>query len=552
MSEAVALYRRAALAECWRLASLIDRNPFSPTRGSFSRTHWGWKFEDFPFPRLQEGLYALARLHALDSPDNPFFERDDVSLWIQWGLEYWLSRQHANGAFDEAYPNEQCLAATAFSSFYVGHAFLLHRERVPAEMQGRVVDALRRAGDWLVVNDETHGVLSNHLAVAVSALELIARVGGDARHSQRAREYLQRILAHQSAEGWMKEYDGADIGYGSHGFFYLAAYWQMTGCDKTLAALQRFARFLAYFVHPDGTVGGEYSSRNTEFYYPAGFEILAPHCPASAGIAVHMRRSLAERRACGLWAMDLFNFMPVLNNLLFAMDAVNEGAPADAVACERPPFSKYFAQSGLWVVNSERCYVVVGLSKGGTVSLFDKDQRRLAARHAGVVALAGKRRFTSQDYTLDPAVTWSADGQTATVQVAWKNYNQIVFSPLLFIAFRTFNLSLGRVPAVSRWLKQLLVRVLIARKHRPPIGHRRAVRVSADSVHIEDEISAPAPVDQLVVAAQFTSIHMGSSMYADVRSVEGSAATTAFPCKGRVRLFGTLSTAGAQWRSEAN
>ena len=201
MSEGVALYRRAALAECWRLASLIDRNPFSPTRGSFSRTHWGWKFEDFPFPRLQEGLYALARLHALDAPDNPFFERDDVSHWIQWGLEYWLTRQHANGAFDEAYPFEQCLAATAFSSFYVGHAFLRHRERVPAELQVRVVDALRRAGDWLVVNDETHGVLSNHLAVAVSALELIARVGGDARHSQRAREYLQRILSHQSAEG---------------------------------------------------------------------------------------------------------------------------------------------------------------------------------------------------------------------------------------------------------------------------------------------------------------------------------------------------------------
>ncbi len=308
----------------------------------------------------------------------------------------------------------------------------------------------------------------------------------------------------------------------------------------------------SYFVHPDGTLGGEYSSRNTEFYYPAGFEILAAHCPASAGIAAHMRRSLAERRACGLWAMDLFNFMPMLNNLLFAMDAVDEAAPAAQVACERAPFSRYFAQSGLWVVNSEHFYVIVGLSKGGTVSLFDKARRRLAARHAGVVALAGDRRFTSQDYTLEPAVTWSDDGRTATLQVPWKNFNQSVFSPLLFLAFRAFNLSFGRVPAVSRWLKQVLVRVLIARKRRPAILHQRVVRLLPDGVRIEDELAIPANVESLVVASQFTSIHMGSSMYADVRSVEGSTGLKAFPCYERMRLVGTLITAGAHWRSEAN
>ena len=354
MSTNANTYRSTALAECWRLTSLVDRNPFSATRGSLSRTHWAWKFEDFPFPRLQEGLYALARLYALPGDDNAFFERPDVTCWIEWGLDYWISRQHANGAFDEAYPFEQCLAATAFTSFYVGHAFVYHREKLSSALQIRVIDALRRAGDWLLDNDETHGLLSNHLAVAVAALELIARVGGAARHSRRARQFLERILSHQSAEGWMKEYDGADIGYGTHCFFYLASYWQMTDCDDTLAALRRFAQFLAYFVHPDGTVGGEYSSRNTEFFYPAGFEILAAECPASAGIAARMRRSIAERRVCGAWAMDIFNFMPMLNNLLFAMDACKDGVAADPVACERAPFSKYFAESGLWVVNSER------------------------------------------------------------------------------------------------------------------------------------------------------------------------------------------------------
>lgn len=549
---AVEIYRRAVLAESWRLTSLLDRNPFSATRGSLSRTHWAWKFEDFPFPRLQEGVYALARLYALPGADNVLFERPDVTCWIEWALDYWVARQHANGAFDEAYPFEQCLAATAFTSFYVGNAFVRHREHLSPALQRRVTEALRRAGDWLVGNDETHGVLSNHLAVAVAALELIARVCGDARHSQRARELLQRIFAHQSAEGWMKEYDGADIGYGTHGFFYLASYWEMTACPQTLAALQRFARFLAYFVHPDGTIGGEYSSRNTEFYYPAGFEILAAECSASAGIAAHLRRAVAERRVCGVWAMDAFNFMPMLNNLLFAMDAIKEGVASEPVACERPPFSRYFEECGLWVVNSQRHYAIMGLSKGGTVSLFDKQQRRLAARHSGLVATAGRRRFTSQDYTLRPSVTWSEDGQTARMEVPWKHFDQVVFSPMLFIGFRLFNLSLGRVPAMSRWLKQALVHVLIARRRRPPIVHRRTLRMSAETLHIDDDIALPAGVERLLAAAQFASIHMGSALYTDVRALEGSTVTTAWPAKERVRLTATLDLTGARWRMESD
>lgn len=547
---AAEIYRRAALVESWRLTSLLDRNPFSVTRGSFSRTHWGWKFADFPFPRLQEGLYALARLYDLPGTDNALFARSDVSCWIEWGLEYWLSRQHANGSFDEAYPFEQCLAATAFTSFYVGHAFLRHREHLSPGLQRRVPEALGRAGDWLVANDETHGVLSNHLAVAVAGLELVARLSGDPRHSQRARALLQRIFAHQSSEGWMKEYDGADIGYGTHGVFYLASYWEMTGCEETLVALRRFARFLAHFVHPDGTLGGEYASRNTEFYYPAGFEILAAACPASAGIAAYMRDALRARRVCGAWGMDTFNFMPMLNNLLFAMDAAKDGLACEPVACQRAPFSKYFEDSGLWVVNDQRHYAVIGLSKGGTVSLFDKQERRLAARHSGLVATAGIRRFTSQDYTRKPPVIWSDDGQTVQLPVPWTTFRQVVFSPLLFIAFRLFTLSFGRLPTLSRWLKQVLVHVLIARRRRPPIVHWRTLHVHAGTIHIEDDITLPAGVDHLRAAAQFASIHMGSAGYTDVRALEGSTETMTWPATGRVRLHATLDLSGARWQME--
>src|SRR5262249_11581648 len=199
---------------------------------------------------------------------------------------------------------------------------------------------------------ETHGLLSNHLGVAVAALEQSARAFDQPRYAARARFFLDRIFSHQSSEGWMREYDGADIGYGTHGFFYLAAYWKMTGCAQTAAALDRCAGFLGHFVHPDGTIGGEYASRNTEFYYPAGLEMMAAVSPASASIAAALRGAVRDREVCGVWSMDDFNLMPMLNNLLFAADAAADLPAAPPLPCAAAPGRSYFAEAGLWIVNT--------------------------------------------------------------------------------------------------------------------------------------------------------------------------------------------------------
>lgn len=542
-------YCTLVLAETWRLISLIDRNPHSPTRGSMSRTHWAWKFEDFPFPRMQEGVYALCRLHDLNDESNPLFQSSDVAQWIEWGFEYWVSRQHSNGAFDEAYPNEQCLAATAFTIFYLGSAYLICKERLPHALRTRLEHCFTSAGEWLCRNDETHGLLSNHLAVAVAGLAITERICGQPKFGDRARIFLDRIFSHQSDEGWMQEYDGADIGYGTHGFFYLAVYWQMTGCAKTLAALSRFAEFLTYFIHPDGTIGGEYSSRNTEFFYPAGFEILAAQCPHSRAIAVFMRQELAERRPCGLWAMDAFNFMPLLNSLLFAADAAGDFSEATPLPWQGTPFTRIYREAGLWVVNAEHYYAVIGLSKGGTVSVFDKTKRKLAARHSGYFTQWHGKTYASQDYTLHPNVCWSADQRSAELQVPWKGVSHTVFSPSLFICFRLFTLTLGRFPAVSRGVKNLLVRVLIRRKHRPPIDHKRRIECMARGISITDEMRFPSGIDAIVAAPQFTTIHMGSSMYCDTRSLRGSTCICTFPVASltTVKIAGTLTLDGMSW-----
>jgi hypothetical protein len=539
-------YLDLALQQAPRLVSLIDRNPHSRTRGSFSRTHWAWKFSDFPYPRLQEGVYALSQLFAIGHPQNPLYQAPAVPQWIAWGLEYWADRQHGNGAFDEAYPNEQCLAATAFTTFYLGSVYLEWRSRLDEQLQQTLDRTFTRAGEWLCTNDETHGLLSNHLGVAVAALEIMARLCQRPDFSARAQMFRDRILTHQSSDGWMQEYDGADIGYGTHGFFYLAAYWQMTGCAATLGGLRRFAAFLRYFVHPDGTLGGEYSSRNTEFCYPAGFEILAPVCEHSAALARAMRDSLATSRACGVASMDDFNLMPMLNNLFFAARASGALSSAAGLPWQGPPFKKYFADAGLWVINSASHYAIVGLGKGGTVSLFDKAEQRMSARHAGLIARGDGHYWSSQDYVRQPAVTWSNDGEAVEVEVPWKRLGQPVFGPVKFMAFRTFSITLGAFPAVSRWLKDLLVRTLIRRKVRPAVRHRRRIALTDDGICIDDDISMPGQWSELTAYDQFTSVHMGSAMYADVRT-GFSTFRASWTAAGALRLHAELTRAGQLW-----
>src|SRR5438093_5780005 len=130
--------------------------------------------------------------------------------------------------------------------------------------------------------------------------------------------------------------------------------------------------------------------------------MLAGVSPASASIAVGLRCAVRDRRVCGVWSMDDFNMIPMLNNLFFANDAAGDGSAVAAAALpwQAPPFRQYFPEAGLWIVNTPGYYAISAISKGGTVSVFDKLERRLAAHHSGLIAIHASERFTSQDHRL--------------------------------------------------------------------------------------------------------------------------------------------------------
>jgi hypothetical protein len=493
---------------------MLDRDPAGKTRGCFDRLYWSWKFTDFPAPRMQEGLYFLAFLYTHPLPGANLVGDKRLLGWIAAGFDFWARLQHRDGSFDEAYPFERSLAATAFTSFYVAEALALVETDLPPETARRVRAALVRAGEWLCRNDETHGFLSNHLAAAAAALEHAHRLQPDDCFAQRRRHFVDKILAHQSSEGWYDEYGGADPGYQTHGSFYLARLIELTGDAKLLDSLGRACQFEAFFVHPDGSIGGEYASRNTQTYYPAAFEMLSNVDGAASWIAQTLAPNGPERGAAGLHGVDPGNYFPLLNNYAFAYAACLRADHRQALPLSPPTSGGQFPKAGITrLVRGERV-AYVGAKKGGVVKAFDRIAGQSIGCDCGYFGrLADGGAVSSQ--ARDSSRVVDAREDRLTIEGDFYRVGRPVMTPGRFVAFRLFMLTVGRCPPLARWIKNLLVKVLINKQQRIDLHLNRTVELEDDQVRITDELSGPAAgqLAELRWADSFTTIHMGSSRY---------------------------------------
>ena len=523
VSEGSLIYQKMALGQILRLLSWIDREPFSKTYGCFDRTYWGWKFTDFPGARFQEGVYALAYLFCCTFEHNNLAGNERVLEWARAGLSFWQKNQYRDGSFDEAYPYEHSLAATAFTTFYLGEAFLHLIDYIPAKQQSSLHQTFTRAGDWFCRNDEKHGLLTNHLAAAAAALNVIYRICGVDKYQNRCHYFLQRIYDHQSQEGWYEEYGGADPGYQTHSTFYLARIWRQTQDSTLLESLKQSLAFLKYFIHPNGTLGGEYGSRNTEFYFPAGFEILAPVLPDAALIANFMRASVAKQVSAGLAAMDAYNFLPMLNNYFFAADCATDlNWVSNDLPCQQEFDNEaYFPEAGLFVKSTPNYYSVLGLSKGGILKVYDRATGQLAGSDCGYWAkIDGGQIVSSQ--SLCRSGYEMLQTNKFSIEANFVQVNQRVQTPWLFMGFRLFTLILGWLPAAAYWLKNLLVHILVRRRQVKPLRLVRQVRFEKDSIFISDKIKVTGKlkVHTLQHGPKFATIHMGSSRYFQFQELE--------------------------------
>jgi hypothetical protein len=498
-------YAFEAIRALPRILLMVDKNPLSPTYGCFDREFWHYRTVDFPCGMSQEFVLPLALLYRHNLPNNPYYGLERLRELAVAGIEYARASSHADGSCDDYFPFERALGALVFSTYAMTEAYMELGLQRPD-----LVDFFRLRGDWLRTHNET-GQLANHQAFAALALYNIYQITGDDAYRRASDDFCKLCLSWQHEEGWFQEYEGADPGYHTCTIAFLAKLYQKSKDPELLGPLRRAVEFAAYFMHPDGSYGGEYGSRNTYHFYPHGFEVMSPHCPAAGQIAkTYLQRALPERRRyfnddnrmCAHYVYDWIHAW---------LD--HDGAPRPTLEEARPAaFQRYFAGAKLLIKKTPAYYAVASLAKGGVIKVFD-DQGPLYS-DTGVM-LRAESGATLVSHMVDDAhqidVESLSQGRVSVTGPMSRRKHQLS-SPVKQIAFRTMNLSVGRYSA--NLVRSALQKVLITGKPRADVSFTRHLVFTDDTIELHDRVDASRVADRferMLVGSDATSIYVANS-----------------------------------------
>jgi len=505
-------YRELAETFLPHLLSFYDLDPYSSTRGCGDRYFWGWKLKDFSNGLMQGGAYPLALFRSLGS-----FPDTDKALDIIKGIFYAVRRmQHRNGSVDEAFPYEYAYSVTSTLAFDLLYTLEGIENDLDVKERAEFLGIISRLIGFISTNRETHGFISNHLATAAAAIE---------KYNQKSREkittsrrILDSILVRQSPDGWYLEYEGPDPGYQTLCIYYLAQVYKITREEVLLRSLEKSITFLSYFIHPDGSMGGEYSSRNTELFYPGGIELLANEIPMARAISDWMYEAIREEKTVTLKSIDPGNFVPLIENCLVAYQEsqkqVDDNHSSAPLPCELDEVDNFFSDANILIRGNNRYYAIVTGAKGGVMKVFDKQKKCLTWDDCGYIGqLSNGQMVSTQCYKQKPNCSYK--GGTLLIETNFHKVLRQTPAPWKFILLRMLNLTLMRNIQIGNMVKGWIIRLLIMGKKEFPVKLSRKVTFYPDSILVEDQLSKSPRLKfrWLEYGRKFSTIHMASAKY---------------------------------------
>lgn len=495
------LLAELAISYVPHLAGLVDRNPFSPTYGCFDREYWHYRTRDFACGMSQEFVLPFALLYTYPFPGNIWHGHTRMREIAIAGIEYARKASHRDGTCDDYFPYERAMGALAFSTYAATESYLVLELERPD-----LLDFFSLRGEYLLRHNET-GRLSNHQALSALVLYNIYLLTGEERFRSGAKERVDLTLSWQHAdEGWFQEYDGADPGYQTCTIDFLAKYWKKSGDDSVLAALAKGVEFSSLFLHPDGSYGGEYGSRNTFHFYPHGFEILAPHIPLAAqindawllGVARGKRYYNDDDRMIGHLA---YNFLQAWQDYMLSR-------PSGSLIEDRPDGVLWLSGAGLAIGKQQELYWVAGLKKGGVFKCYDtsgcvaSDTGLIGQCSDGKVVVSHMHDEKHDIKALPKEGRFRVTGHMAVRKTK-------VATPLTQILFRLLNLTFGRF--FPNLLRAFLQKILITGKKRTAIRFERTIECRDGRFTVTDRVDAAESLTRLAVGSDATSIYVAAS-----------------------------------------
>src|SRR5581483_497477 len=335
-----------------------------------------------------------------------------------------------------------------------------------------------KRADWLAHHHES-GRLTNLQALIVLCLEKVGRLLATQEWNSVKEKRLRRVMKWQNEEGWFQEYEGADPGYHTLTVGLLAQIFELTPSDEIKAALEKAVTFAAEFVHPDGSFGGEYTSRNTYNFFPHGFELAARWLPSATAINDQFLRGLqnglapcyADDHIIGhhTWSYLLAwkNFAPLRANIM------RSGEP------------KTFKNAGLQIERRDGCELYLALNKGGAFKFFRDGKLVASDTQFSLLVKQGKKTRNAVGHLVGKYDVQSADNSVAiSGKLGWAKTKQMTTFNLVVLRF--LMLSIGRFfPNLIRKLLQML---LITGKKAAPFSFERKIELTNGQLIVNDAL----------------------------------------------------------------
>jgi hypothetical protein len=450
----------------------------------------------------QEFVLPLALVYRFSFPGGEaYHEQPRLKELVSAAIGYAARSMHPDGSCDDYFPYERAMGAAAFSLYACTESYLL------LELQDNdAVDFFHKRARWLL-NRQEAGRLSNHQALTALSLYNTHLITNNETYLDGVRKRLDMLLEWQTDEGWFPEYEGCDPGYLTATIDFLAKYYRKSGDERVLEPLKSAIRFASHFIHPDGSYGGEYGSRNTALFFPHGFEIMAEWLPEAQrtaslyleGIRRDRRVHLDDDRIC---AHLTYNHLQACID--FKEGLRDKGQPP------HEPTVRYWPGAQFYRYQDQNRFAVVSGAKGGVLRLYVDGE--LACMDSGLIASAGKGAVLVSHLIDRYQIKELEDGIQVEGHMGVARFR--LPTPATQAVFHLGMSALGRW--ASDLIRALLQRLLIVGKKSSPLKFRRKLQIR-DKVILVDELwyeggSGNRPrLEALYVGTDHTSIYVAVS-----------------------------------------
>jgi len=510
-------YLDLALPYVPRILHLLDQNPYSPSYGSFDRSFWHYRTMDFPCGMSQEMVLLLALVYKNEFENNPFHGLARIRELSEAAIRFMLKSSHPDGTCDDYFPFERAMGALVFSLYASTESYLTLGMK-----DDEIASFFLRRVRHLERENET-GRLGNHQALAALAAYNTYLITGDERAREVADQRQALTLSWQHPEeGWIQEYEGADPGYHTCSIDFLAKLRRKMldhgeSDDALLEGLLKAVDFSWNFIHPDGSYGGEYGSRNTFHFYPHGFELLAPLSEKAGQIAdAFLEGSGKGKRYHNdddrMTAHYAYNFLQ---------------AWEDRIPQRPPPLSEsrrkgetiWLRDSGLIVSRNGReweekggIHLVCNLHKGGVLKAFDargpiaSDTGLIGELKDGTVIvshLVQEDNLITREIEGEDELRWVVDGVMCK-----RRSNQM--SVLKNLLLRVWCFLIGRFNA--NLTRSLVQKIAITGKPKTRYRFQREIEILPDRIRVTDRLDPGIPFKRLSIGSDATSIYVANSL----------------------------------------